>query len=155
MATAPGGIRYWGIAAAALVWLASSSGAADAQALSHAKGGGVVACITATASVSINEALDQKAGRSVVRQIAFEGHCTPLPPAIGFRIVKPVQLETSSGSVDAVIGEVKLQDGSRSRFYVMKDDIATSTPYDPNDYADPSPAVPLDFGRTLADGRTP
>jgi len=60
-----------------------------------------------------------------------------------FRIVKPVQLETSLGSIDAVIGEVKLQDGSRSRFYVMRDDIATSTPYDPNDYADPSPAVPL------------
>ena len=103
---ASGGIRYWGIAAAALVWLASSSGAADAQVLSHSKGGGVVACITATASASINEALDHKAGGSVVRQIAFEGHCTPLPPAIGFRIVKPVQLETSSGSVDAVIGEV-------------------------------------------------
>ncbi len=124
------GSRIWPWSGlAALSMLACALGTAQAQdALSYTNSANVVACAHAISTATMKSAIDNKADPAYIDQLAKVAHCTPLPPDVGFRIVKPVQVELPTGTVDEVIGEVTLQDGSRSRFYVMKQDIAKTAP---------------------------
>lgn len=117
-----GGIRIWGLVVV-LPFLACFAFGAQAQESGYAKEGTVV-CVHPLATVSMKAALDDKADQSEIDKIANEGACRTLPPDVSFREVKPVQVTLPSGTVDEVIGEVTLSDGSRSRFYILKDDIA-------------------------------
>jgi hypothetical protein len=55
-------------------------------------------------------------------------------------------MDGPDGGTDQVVGEVTLQDGSRSRFYINKNDIDQSS-------ADPNPRAPApaDFGYSSFD----
>jgi hypothetical protein len=116
--------RVWLCAAlAALPTLAVIPASAQAQDVGYAKQGTVV-CVHPMATVSMKAAIDQKADQSQIDKIANEGFCTPLAADVPFREVKPVQVTLPSGTVDEIVGEVTLSDGSRSRFYILKNDIA-------------------------------
>ena len=126
--------------------LLAFGGVAQAQ-LVHSKNQGVAACSGAQATASINGAIEQKAGDGAIEQIAQQGHCFNLDPNVGFSVVKTVQVN----GTDQVVGEVTLQDGSRTRFYLNKDDIDPNPSTDPNDSANPRPPAPADFGTSLFD----
>jgi hypothetical protein len=123
--------------------------------LSHTSGTGAVACTHSGPTAAMKSALDNKADPNVVNQLAQQDHCIPIPPDVGFRVVKNVQINTPDGSVDEVVGEVTLPDGSRSRFYVMKSDIDTTTPPTAADTANANAPVSSDFGKTLATSPNP
>ena len=135
--------------ASALLWSASG-GTAEAQ-VAHSKNLGVAACSGAQATASINGAITAKAGDGAIEQIAQEGHCFNLDPSVGFSVVRQVHVDGPNGGTDQVIGEVTLQDGSRTRFYLNSSDIDQNPSTDPNDSADPRPPAPSDFGTTLFD----
>jgi hypothetical protein len=108
---------------AALPMLTLSVASAQAQDVGYAKEGTVV-CVHPMATVSMKAAIDQKADQSQIDKIANEGFCTPLAADVPFRQVKPVQVTSPNGPIDEIVGEVTLSDGSRSRFYILKNDIA-------------------------------
>ena len=111
---------------AALPMLACALQTAQAQdALSYSNNANVVVCAHAMSTATMKNLIDQKADQASIDQLAAVAHCTSLPPDVGFRTVKSVQVDLPTGTVDEVVGEVTLNDGSRSRFYVMKQDIAT------------------------------
>jgi hypothetical protein len=126
--------------------LLAAGGVAQAQ-LVHSKNQGVAACSGAQATASINGAIEQKADNGAIEQIAQQGHCFNLDPEVGFSVVKTIQVN----GTDQVVGEVTLQDGSRTRFYLNKDDIDPNPSTDPNANADPRPPAPADFGTSLFD----
>ena len=130
--------------AAALAVLAAPD-VAHAQ-LVHSKNGGVAACKGSVATSSINSAIEEKAGDAAIQEVAVEGHCFNVDPDVGFSVVKTFHVDGPNGGSDQVVGEITLQDGSRSRFYVNKDDIDPTPSNNPADYADPPPPAPADFG---------
>jgi hypothetical protein len=132
---------------ASALLLAAGLVPAEAQTL-HSKNEGVAACSNATATANINGAIVQKSGDGAIQQIAQQGHCFNLDPSVGFSVVKTIHIDGPDGGTDQVVGEVTLQDGSRSRFYINKDDIDQNSP-DP--YANPTPPTPAEFGTSLFD----
>lgn len=133
---------------AALPMLAYAVGAAQAQeALSYSNSKNVVVCAHATSTATMKDAIDNKADPGFIDHLAAVAHCTTLPPDVGFRTVKSVQVVLPTGTVDEVVGEVTLQDGSRSQFYVMKQDIATTPPTTPP--TTPSTTVPANLPAIL------
>ncbi len=113
---------------AALPMLVCLIPGAHAQAASHSSGDNVMVCNHALATPAMKTAIEQKADPAYIKQLAAEAYCVPLPPDVDFRIVKPIQVTTPTGPVNEAIGEVTLPDGSRSRFYIMQDDIDTGQP---------------------------
>jgi hypothetical protein len=134
------------IAAAAAFLLLTASGAVQAQTF-HSKNEGVAACSNATATANINGAIQQKSGDGQIHQVAQQGHCFNLAPDVGFSVVRTVHIDGPGGGTDQVIGEVTLQDGSQTRFYLNKSDIDQNAPADPN----PAPVAPADFGTSFFD----
>jgi hypothetical protein len=128
--------------------LTVASGAAQAQTF-HSKNEGVAACSNATATANINGAITQKAGNGVIQQIAQQGHCFNLDPGVGFSVVKTVHVDGPDGGADQVIGQVTLQDGSRTRFYLNQSDIDPNPPTDPS--VIPGSPAPADFGTSFFD----
>ena len=137
------GIALWVVVG----FLLASSGLAQAQAqIVHSKNQGVAACIGGGATASINNAIDQQAGDAAIAQIAQQGHCFNLDPTVPFSVVRTIHVDGPNGGTDQVIGEVKLQNGTRSRFYLNADDVDPTPSNNAADYADPRPAAPADFG---------
>jgi hypothetical protein len=132
---------------AAFALLAMVPGRAEAQTqIVHSRNEGVAACLGATATANINSAIQQKAGDDAINQVTQEGHCFNVPPDVGISVVKTIHVDGPNGGTDQVLGEVKLQNGTRSRFYMNAQDIDPNPPANPSDYADPRPAAPADFG---------
>jgi len=138
------------IAVAAAVLLSLSGGTAEAQ-LVHSKNMGVAACSGAQATASINSAIAAKSDDGQIQQIAQQGHCFNLDPSVGFSVVRQVHVDGPNGGTEQVIGEVTLQDGSRTRFYLNQGDIDPTPSTNPSDYANPRPPAPADFGRYFFD----
>ncbi len=135
-----------------LVLLLSVFAGSTAQAqIVHSKNQGVAACSNAEATSNINSAITAKAGDGTIQDIAQQGHCFNLDPNVGFNVVQSVHVDGPNGGTDQVIGEVTLQDGSRTRFYLNKQDIDPNPSTDPNDSADPRPPAPADFGAAAFD----
>jgi hypothetical protein len=133
--------------AVALLLLAVAPGLAEAQTqIVHSRNEGVAACLGATATANINSAIQQKAGDDAIGQVAQEGHCFNVSPDVGIKVVKTIHVDGPNGGTDQVLGEVKLQDGSLSRFYMNAQDIDPTPSTNAADYADPRPAAPADFG---------
>ncbi len=139
-----------GIIAVVPALLLVFAGIAEAQ-VAHSRNQGVAACGNAEATSNINSAITAKAGDGTIQDIARQGHCFNLDPNVGFNVVRSVHVDGPNGGTDQVIGEVTLQDGSRSRFYLNKDDINPNPSTDPNDSADPRPPAPADFGAAVFD----
>ena len=139
-----------GLFAGALLLLPALCGTAEAQ-VAHSKNQGVAACSNAEATLNINSAITAKAGDGTIQDIAQQGHCFNLDPNVGFSVVRSVHVDGPNGGTDQVIGEVTLQDGSRTRFYLNKEDINPNPSTDPNDSADPRPPAPADFGAAIFD----
>ena len=127
-----------------------TGGIAEAQ-IAHSKNQGVAACSNAEATSNINSAITAKAGDGTIQDIAQQGHCFNLDPNVGFNVVQSVHVDGPNGGTDQVIGDVTLQDGSRTRFYLNKQDIDPNPSTDPNDSADPRPPAPADFGAAVFD----
>ncbi len=138
------------VAIVSALLLSASGGIAEAQ-LVHSKNQGVAACSGAQATASINGAIAAKADDGAIQQIAQQGHCFNLDPSVGFSVVRQVHVDGPNGGTEQVVGEVTLQDGSRSRFYLNQGDIDPNPSTDPSDYADPRPPAPADFGQYIFD----
>ena len=135
------------LAASAFLLLAGAI-PAEAQTV-YSKNAGVAACTNATATANINGAIEQKAADGSIQQIAQEGHCFNLDPKVGFSVVRTVHVDGPGGGTDQVIGQVTLQDGSQTRFYLNKDDIDPNPPTDPTIV--PGAPAPADFGTSFFD----
>ena len=142
--------RFGVVAIVSALLLSASGDIAEAQ-IAHSKNQGVAACSNAEATSNINSAITAKAGDGTIQDIAQQGHCFNLDPTVGFNVVQSVHVDGPNGGTDQVIGEVKLQDGSRTRFYLNKGDIDPNPSTDPNDSADPRPPAPADFGASPFD----
>ncbi len=136
--------------AAAFIFLALAPRPAEAQVV-HSRNEGVAACLGAAATANINSAIQQKAGDEAINQVAQEGHCFNVNPDVGITVVRTIHVDGPNGGTDQVLGEVTLQDGSRSRFYMNAQDIDPNPPANPSDYADPRPPAPADFGASPFD----
>lgn len=136
----------FGVMAIVLALLLPASGSGALAQVAHSKNQGVAACSNAEATLNINSAITAKAGDGTIQDIAQQGHCFNLNPNVGFSVVQSVHVDGPNGGTDQVIGEVTLQDGSRTRFYLNKGDIDPNPSTDPNDSADPRPPAPADFG---------
>ena len=136
-------LATWAMVAAFVVLAAPE--VAQAQ-LVHSKNAGVAACKGSVATSSINSAIEEKAGDAAIQEVALAGHCFNVDPDVGFSVVKTYHVDGPNGGSDQVLGEVTLQDGSRSRFYINKADIDPTPSSNPADYADPPPPAPAEFG---------
>jgi len=128
--------------------LLAANGAVQAQTY-HSRNEGVAACSNATATANINGAIQEKAAGGAIQQIAQQGHCFNLDPSVGFSVVKTVHVGGPDGGTDQVIGQVTLQDGSRTRFYLNQSDIDPNPPTDPS--VVPGAPAPADFGTSFFD----
>src|SRR5471032_363407 len=139
----------FGLAAAVAAFLMLLAGGPAWAQTVHSKNQGVAACSNATATANINGAIQQKSGDGQIQQIAQQGHCFNLDPSVGFSVVKTVHVDGPDGGTDQVIGQVTLQDGSRTRFYLNQSDIDPNPPTDPS-VVSGAPA-PADFGTSFFD----
>jgi hypothetical protein len=133
------------VAVFALLMMAPGPTQAQTQ-IVHSKNEGVAACLGATATANINSAIQQKAGDDAINEVSQQGHCFNVSPDVGISVVKTIHVDGPNGGTDQVLGEVTLQDGSRSRFYMNQQDIDPNPPTNPADYANPRPPAPADFG---------
>jgi hypothetical protein len=140
-------VSRFGLAAVAAAFLMLLAGGPAWAQTVHSKNQGVAACSNATATANINGAIQQKSGDGQIQQIAQQGHCFNLDPSVGFSVVKTVHVDGPDGGTDQVVGQVTLQDGSRTRFYLNQSDIDQDAPADPN----PAAPAPADFGTSFFD----